>query len=147
MAKQDTFFDRIQRLFSSNVIVRNIGGRKLRVVDTDEIQAGSKSLMDRYSRLYSTQGSGGYMQFAGELAKAQRLALFRDYEAMDDDSIISSALDVYADESTMKSEYGNVLEIQSNNSQIHEILHNLFYDILNIESLESLELFNHHCIH
>tara|TARA_B100000287_G_scaffold91033_1_gene83356 strand:+ start:4960 stop:6747 length:1788 start_codon:yes stop_codon:yes gene_type:complete len=133
MAKQDTFFDRIQRLFSSNVIVRNIGGRKLRVVDTDEIQAGSKTLMDRYSRLYSTQGSGGYMQFAGELAKAQRLALFRDYEAMDDDSIISSALDVYADESTMKSEYGNVLEIQSNNSQIHEILHNLFYDILNIE--------------
>ena len=133
MAKQDTFFDRIQRLFSSNVIVRNIGGRKLRVVDTDEIQAGSKTLMDRYSRLYSTQGSGGYMQFAGELAKAQRLALFRDYEAMDDDSIISSALDVYSDESTMKSEYGNVLEIQSNNQQIHEILHNLFYDILNIE--------------
>ena len=43
MAKQDTFLDRIQRLFSSNVIVRNIGGRKLRVIDTDEIQAGSKS--------------------------------------------------------------------------------------------------------
>ena len=133
MAKQDKFLDRIQRLFSSNVIVRNIGGKKLRVIDTDEIQAGSRTLMDRYQRMYSTQGSGGYMQFAGELAKAQRLSLFRDYEAMDDDSIISSALDVYADESTMKSEYGNVLEIQSDNSQIHEILHNLFYDILNIE--------------
>ena len=134
MAQQDTFFDRIKRLFSTNVIVRNIGGRKLKVVDTSQLQAGSKSLMDRYTRLYTTQtGYGGYMGYSGELAKAQRLAIFRDYEAMDDDAIISSALDVYADESTMKSEYGNVLEIKSNNTQISDILNNLFYDILNIE--------------
>ena len=134
MAQQDTFFDRIRRLFSTNVIVRNIGGRRLKVVDTSQLQAGSKSLMDRYTRLYTTQsGYGGYMGYSGELAKAQRIALFRDYEAMDDDAIISSALDVYADESTMKSEYGNVLEIKTNNTQISEILHNLFYDILNIE--------------
>jgi hypothetical protein len=134
MAKNDTFYDRIRRLFSSNVIVRNVGGRKLKIVDTDNIQAGSKTLMDRYTKLYTTQsGYGGYMGYSGELAKAQRVALFRDYEAMDDDAIISSAMDVYADESTMKSEYGNVLEIKSNNTQIAEILHNLFYDILNIE--------------
>jgi hypothetical protein len=134
MAKKDTFYDRIKRLFSSSIIVRNIGGKKLKIVDTDNIQAGSKTLMDRYTRLYTTQsGYGGYMGYSGELAKAQRIALFRDYEAMDDDAIISSAMDVYADESTMKSEYGNVLEIKSNNTQIAEILHNLFYDILNIE--------------
>ena len=134
MAQQDTFFDRIRRLFSSNVIVRNVGGRKLKVIDTDELQAGSKTLMDRYTKLFATSTAyGGHMGYSGELAKAQRIALFRDYEAMDDDSIMSSALDVYADESTMKSEYGNVLEIKSNNSQVQEILHNLFYDILNIE--------------
>jgi len=134
MAQQDTFFDRIQRLFSTNVIVRNIGGKKLKVIDTDEIQAGSKTLQDRYTKLFATNYSGGgYHGYSGELAKAQRLALFRDYEAMDDDSILSSALDVYADESTMKSEYGNVLEIKSNNNQIKEILHNLFFDILNVE--------------
>lgn len=40
MAKQDTFFDRIQRLFSTGVIVRNVGGKKLKVVDTDDIQQG-----------------------------------------------------------------------------------------------------------
>ena len=44
MAQQDTFFDRIKRLFSTNVIVRNIGGRRLKVVDTSQLQAGSKSL-------------------------------------------------------------------------------------------------------
>ena len=134
MAKQDTFTDRIRRLFSSNVIVRNVGGKKLKIVDTSQMQAGSKTLMDRYTKLYTTQaGHGGYMGYSGELAKAQRISLFRDYEAMDDDAILSSALDVYADESTMKSEYGNVLVIKSNNTQIQEILHNLFYDILNIE--------------
>ena len=51
---------------------------------------------------------------------------------MDSDSIISSALDIYSDESTMKNEYGKVLDIETDNN-IHDILHNLFYDVLNIE--------------
>ena len=59
--------------------------------------------------------------------------MFRDYEAMDVDPIIASALDIYADESTMKSEYGDVLNITSDNNDLKDILHNLFYDILNIE--------------
>ena len=42
-----------------------------------------------------------------------RLGLFRDYESMDSDSIIASALDIYSDESTMKNEYGKVLDIQT----------------------------------
>ena len=61
-----------------------------------------------------------------------RLGLFRDYESMDSDSIVASALDIYSDESTMKNEYGKVLA-KTDNNQIYDILHNLFYDILNIE--------------
>ena len=52
---------------------------------------------------------------------------------MDSDSIIAFALDIYSDESTMKNEYGKVLDITTDNNQIYDILHNLFYDILNIE--------------
>ena len=55
MAKQDTFFDRIKRLFSTNVIVRNVGGKKLKIVDTDKMQIGSRQLMDRYTRMFSKQ--------------------------------------------------------------------------------------------
>ena len=33
----------------------------------------------------------------------------------------------------MKNEYGKVLDITTDNNQIYDILHNLFYDILNIE--------------
>jgi hypothetical protein len=64
---------------------------------------------------------------------AARLALFKDYESMDSDPIVSSALDIYSDESTMKGEYGQVIEIKSDNDNIKQVLENLFYDIMNIE--------------
>ena len=51
---------------------------------------------------------------------AARLALFKDYESMDSDPIISSALDIYSDESTMKGEYGQVIDIKTDNENIKE---------------------------
>ena len=44
---------RLQRLFSTNVIVRNVGGKKLRVSDTSGTQAYKKSnLIDRYQKIF-----------------------------------------------------------------------------------------------
>ena len=128
-----SFFGRLRRLFSTNVIVRNVGGRRLRIADTQQVQAiAGKDLVDRYSRLYkSPHGMSGYNQSLYQ--KTMRLGLFRDYEAMDSDPLVASALDIYADETTLKSEYGDILTINSDNNQIHDILHNLYYDILNIE--------------
>ena len=129
-----SLFGRLKRLFSTNVIVRNVGGRKLKVADTEFIQSKMKShLVDRYSKLHSglDLNNTGYSTFAQ--LQAARIGLFKDYESMESDSIIASALDIYADESTMKSEYGNIIEINSDNNNIKEILHNLFYDVLNIE--------------
>ena len=127
-----SLFGRLQRLFSTNVIVRNVGGRKLKVADTSRTQSISKSnLIDRYQKIFTGAGLSGYSDSL--LTKSMRLNLFKDYESMDNDAIISSALDIYADESSMKSEYGDVLEIKTDNEQIKEILHNLFYDIVNIE--------------
>ena len=123
---------RLQRLFSTNVIVRNVGGKKLRVADTSRTQSIAKTnLIDRYQKIFTGAGLSGYSDTL--LTKSMRLNLFKDYESMDSDAIISSALDIYADESTMKSEYGDVLEIKTDNENIKQILHNLFYDILNIE--------------
>tara|TARA_Y100000004_G_scaffold174713_1_gene213668 strand:- start:36 stop:1850 length:1815 start_codon:yes stop_codon:yes gene_type:complete len=129
-----TLFGRLRRLFSTNVIVRNVGGKKLKIADTDKLQHGVRShLVDRYSKMHSGLDliSSGYSTV--HQVMAARLGLFKDYETMDSDSIISSALDIYSDESTMKNPYGQVLEIQSDNDNIKSILHNLFYDILNIE--------------
>jgi len=127
-----SLFGRLQRLFSTNVIVRNVGGKRLKVSDTSRTQSISKNnLVDRYQKIFTGAGLSGYSDSL--LTKSLRLNLFKDYEAMDSDAILSSALDIYSDESTMKSEYGEVLEIKSDNEQIKQILHNLFYDILNIE--------------
>ena len=126
-----SLFSRLRRLFSTNVIVRNVGGRELKVSDTSRTQAYSRSnLVDRYQKIYTGAGLSGYSD--SMLTKSMRLNLFKDYEKMDSDAIISSALDIYSDESTMKSEYGEVLTIQTDNNQIKQILNNLFYDILNI---------------
>ena len=125
---------RLRRLFSTNVIVRHAGGKRLKIADTNRVQQMSKdNLVDRYSRLYSNLATGGYGKSQQISFQAQRIGLFRDYEEMDNDAIVSSALDIYADESTMRSEYGDVLTIQSDNENIHDILRNLYYDILNVE--------------
>jgi hypothetical protein len=127
-----SLFSRLQRLFSTNVIVRNVGGKRLKVADTSRTQSISKNnLVDRYQKIFTGAGLSGYSDSL--MTKSMRLNLFKDYESMDSDAIISSALDIYADESTMKSEYGDVLDIKTDNEQIKQILHNLFYDILNIE--------------
>ncbi len=127
-----SLFARLRRLFSTNVIVRNVGGKQLKVADTSRRQSYQRSnLVDRYQKIYAGAGMSGYSDSL--MSKSIRLNLFQDYEAMDSDAIISSALDIYSDESTMKSEYGEVLQINSDNDQIKQILHNLFYDVLNIE--------------
>ena len=133
MADRD-IYSRLKRLFSTNTIVRNIGGRKLKIVDTGHLQSNVQTnLVDRYQKLYSNMNAQQY-GYNDQLYQQQlRLGLFRDYESMDTDSIIASALDIYSDESTMKNEYGKVLDIQTDNDQIYDILHNLFYDIINIE--------------
>ena len=51
-----SLFGRLQRLFSNNVIVRNVGGKKLKIADTDKVQHIAKSnLIDRFTKLYSSR--------------------------------------------------------------------------------------------
>ena len=53
-----SLFGRLQRLFSTNVIVRNVGGKKLKIADTDKIQHIAKNnLIDRFQKLYSGYGA------------------------------------------------------------------------------------------
>jgi len=138
MAEQElddrSFFGRLKKLFASNAIVTVDKEGKRRVVDTDERQMNTNfvNLRDRYTKLQRSYYETN--QGAQSMAYHQvRRELFRDYDAMDNDPIIASALDIYADESTTKNEYGDVLAIKSSNENVSTILHNLFYDILNIE--------------
>jgi hypothetical protein len=128
-----TFFGRLRTLFSTGTIVRRTDDG-LKVADLSKVQSNTKlatnRLIDRYNRIYQAN-TYGYNQQAN--FHTLRLQLYTDYEIMDEDSIISSALDIYADESTLKNEYGNVLTVHTDNEKINKVLNNLFYDVLNIE--------------
>jgi len=130
-----TFFGRLQTLFSTNAIVRKVGGNKIKVIDVNKVQSNSglatNKLIDRYTKLHASTNDMTYNQYQN--FQQQRLSLFTDYESMDEDPIISSALDIYADECTMRNEFGNVLSINTEDDDIQKILHNLYYDVLNIE--------------
>jgi len=131
-----TLFSRLQRLFSSDVIIRNVGGKRLKVMDTGRIQKygnlATNSLYDRFTRLHKPVGSS--LQYNPTLNyQSMRLQLYSDYEAMDHDPIIAAALDIMSDETTSRNEYGQVLNINSADENIRKVLHNLFYDVLNVE--------------
>jgi len=137
MAQKKSLFDRLKTLFSTNVVVRNVGGKKLKVVDTARYQADgnphTSKVIDRYGRLHGTKGTPISVYNQYNSFSATKIDLYTDYEAMDTDAIISSALDIYADESTLKNDTGDVLTIKTDNDNIRKILRNLFYDVLNIE--------------
>jgi len=132
-----SIFTRLKRLFSTDVIIRNEGGNQIKVMDVDSIQQSGRyetnALIDRYSRIYSPNATSLWGQQLNVNYQYLRAQLYSDYDVMDTDAIVASALDIISDECTLKNEMGEVLQIRSSDEDIQKILYNLFYDILNIE--------------
>jgi hypothetical protein len=132
-----SLFSRLKRLFSTDVIIRNAGGNQLKVFDVNKAQQTggieTNALVDRFNRIYTNSGTSIYGQQAAFNYQVMRPLLYSDYDAMDQDAIIASALDIVADEATLKNDMGEVLSIKSADEDIQKILYNLFYDVLNIE--------------
>ena len=128
-------FNSLQRLFSTDILVRNVGGDELKIADINHIQTTGKyqtnSLLDRFSRLYIYNNKNIFNPNLNY--QTLRIQLYSDYEAMDTDPLIASTLDILADESTLKSAMGEVLSIKSSDENIQRVLYNLYYDVLNIE--------------
>ena len=130
-----SLFGRLQRLFATDVVIRNVGGNQLKIADVNQIQTTGKyqtnSLMDRFSRLYIYNNKNIFNPNLNY--QTLRIQLYSDYEAMDTDPIIASTLDIIADEATLKNDTGDMLTIKSSDENIQKVLNNLFYDVLNIE--------------
>ena len=136
MADNTNIFQKLSKLFQSNVIVRKKDNGQLVVKSLDYSQTALLSnFVDRYAKIMGGATWGG--KYAARQNRSnfdvQRRELFNDYEVMDSDPIIAAALDIYSDESTIDNIQGEILTITSENPAIVEVLHNLFYNILNIE--------------
>ena len=136
MAQNENILTRLGKLFQNQIIIRQTPTGRLRVKDVDFAQSAlTSNFVDRYNRLmngnnWATKYANRHNQQAYDVARKE---LFRDYELMDADPIISSALDIYSDESTIDNVEGKILKVHTDNPKITKILHNLFYDIMNIE--------------
>lgn len=119
--QKGSLFNRLTRLFRSGpVIKRNV----LKPIDNKTATA-FETFRKNQSQVYSAAMSayGTY----------DRMARYADFSEMEYTPEIASALDIYAEESVAADENGKTLHIYSENSKIKEILHELFYDTLNIE--------------
>ena len=103
MADNENILTRLGKLFQNQIVVRKTDSGQLKVKDVDFTQTALKSnFIDRYTRLMGSPGLSGYAARENRNAyDTARRELYRDYEVMDADPIISSALDVYSDESTI----------------------------------------------
>jgi len=136
MADNENILTRLGKLFQSSIVLRKTNSGQIKVKDVDFTQTAlTSNFIDRYNKIHS--GTRGQTSFAAKQnAQAYDVArkeLFRDYELMDADPIISSALDIYCDESTVDNVENRILKIKTDNPNVAKILHNLFYDIMNIE--------------
>ena len=131
-----SLFSRLNKLFNTQVVVRRIGKGRTQTIDTQRLQSQgnlrSSSYYDRFGRLHTSRKN--WETYNNQFNyHSNKLELYTDYEAMDKDSILNSVLDIYADECTLKNDMGDVLRIKTQDENVKNILHNLFYDIMNIE--------------
>lgn len=133
-----TFREILTRLFTRNVIIKRLPGGRLKTLDVNKSQStgspttfGTRAKWRNGRNFNSTSGYGS--GFTNEEFEAIRKQMYIDYELMDTDSIVSAVLNILSDESTTVSETGELLLIKTDNVEIKKILHNLFYDVLNIE--------------
>jgi len=133
MAQTD-IFSRLKRLFSTDVIIRSEGGDQLKVIDPDRIQSTGEfqtnSVVDKFGKIYTNPAATSLLGAQFNLNyQYLRTYLYSDYDTMDTDAIVASALDIVADECTLKNDMNEVLQIRSSDEDIQKILYNLFYDV------------------
>jgi len=122
MAKESkNLFSQLTQLFRSGPVVkRRVRDFRPSAKNTSAFELFRKTQSHVYSSAMSAYGS------------YDRMARYSDFQEMEYTPEIASALDIYAEESVAPDELGNVLHIYSENQQINRILHELFYDTLNV---------------
>lgn len=121
MAGEESVWKRLTRLFRSGPVVRH------KIAGDERIQSPQGS-----ARAFKKELSSLYVRALASYANYERLSRYSDYNEMEYTPELHSALDIYADEATVKNDDGDVVEITSKNAEIKEVLETLFHDVINI---------------
>ena len=125
-------FRRLTRLFSgplvnydAQVVVRNSR------TDADKFASKFKSASgQQFKKTSYNPFSNMTSAVMSNVSRSQR---YIDFDQMEYEPIIASALDIYADEMTTSSHLNPLLRIHCPNEEIKLILNSLYYNVLNIE--------------
>lgn len=117
----ESMWKRLTRLFRSGPVVRHkiANGEK-----AQEPQGTAKAFKKELSSLY--------VRALASYANYERLSRYSDYNEMEYTPELHGALDIYADEATVRNDEGNVIEVSSRNQEIKEVLETLFFDVINV---------------
>ncbi len=126
-----TFYKRLNRLFRSGpAIRRKVKGQDYRNFYDTEVMKGAMgyygpSAFRRESSPFSSMGAYGILD------RQSRAAEFAEMDARCAE--VSTALNIYADESCASDETGQMFHVYSPNAEIQKALEELFYDVVDIE--------------
>jgi len=114
-------FRRLTQLFRSGPVVK----RRVKDFESSGMSSAFELFRKSQSHVYSTAMSayGTY----------DRMARYSDFSEMEYTPEISSALDIYSEETVAADEKGSVLHVYSENSTIQKLLDELFFDTINVE--------------
>tara|TARA_R110002110_G_scaffold169235_6_gene370973 strand:+ start:221 stop:2230 length:2010 start_codon:yes stop_codon:yes gene_type:complete len=122
VAQKQSLFRRLTLLFRSGPVI------KRRVKDFE-----SKTAVSSAFEMFSKTQSHVYSTAMSAYGTYDRMARYSDFSEMEYTPEISSAIDIYAEETVAADEHGQVLHIYSENPTLQRLLDELFYDTLNIE--------------
>lgn len=135
LTNDQRFFNKLNRLFQSSAIIKKKGKKQVIVKDLDLKQSFKTNIRRNtvHSGMYVNQSTNSSLNVFRPSSMMDRMARYTDYELMDLDGLASSVLDIYSEESLTDNEDGDILKITSDDEDKVELLHNLFYDVLNID--------------
>ena len=120
--KEENLFFKLTKLFRNGpTIKRKVKAYKNSAASPSSLEVFRRAHSDVYNSTLSAYGS------------YDRMSRYSDFSEMESTPEISSALDIYAEETVAPDVSGNVLHIFSENRVIKELLENLFYDVLNVD--------------
>ena len=125
-------FKRLTRLFSGPIVnyrAQNVNQNRRRDLDKYSTKFTSAS-----GKQFKRMGYNPFADLSANIYQNQsRLQRYIDFDQMEYEPIIASALDIYADEMTTSSPMQPLLNIHCQNEEIKIILNSLFHNILNVE--------------
>jgi len=125
-------FKRLTRLFSGPIVnyrAQNVNQNRRRDLEKYATQFQSAS-----GKQFKRMGYNPFSDLSANVYQNQsRLQRYIDFDQMEYEPIIASALDIYADEMTTSSPMKPLLNIHCQNEEIKVILNSLFHNVLNVE--------------